>query len=277
MARTLEERIALACKLASEFPLETLHDRAAIDAASASAIPAQCFQTAEVRRFGRRHHAALQELRALNPELHFLLFDAHQRDRYMAEHWGDQPIGALYRRARFGAMRADIFRYCVVFERGGFYLDINKLVVAPLLTFLGAEDRGLICFENNWCQLPAPPQAAQRLQHSSRYVVQWGFGFAPRHPILEAMINNICSYAPSYMGTSFAEPSEAIRSLTGPGLFTQTVRHYFEHNVGAEICQAGIDFNQSLRSPAGKQVMYLQRPHYKDARDERIFSLEDQG
>jgi len=277
MARDLEERIALACQLASEFPLESLHDRAAIHAASASAIPAQCFQTAEVRRFGRCHHAALEELRALNPELHFLLFDAHQRDRYMAEHWGDQPIGALYRRARFGAMRADIFRYCVVFERGGFYLDINKLVVAPLRTFLQAGDRGLISFENNWCQLPAPPQAAQRLQHPNNYVVQWGFGFAPRHPILEAMINNICSYAASYMGISFAEPSEAIRSLTGPGLFTQTVRHYFEHNNGAEICQAGVDFNQQLRYPLGRQVMYLGRGHYKDASDERIFSLGGQG
>ena len=275
MASQLEQRIALACQLAAEFPLQTLHDRAAISASAPRAIPGQCFQTAEFDQFGRSHHAALEHLRALNPEIHFLLFDGNRRDRYMAERWGQHPIGTLYRRARFGAMRADIFRYCVVFDRGDFYLDINKLVVAPLYAALQRGHEGLISFENNWCQLPATPQAAQRLQHPSRYIVQWCFGFVPEHPILGAMIHNICHYAAAYEGRSFDNPSEAVRSLTGPGLFTQSVRDYFEHEQGIEICQAGIDFHQQLRSPAEHRVMHLQRPHYKSVRSEPIFDPPD--
>lgn len=271
MASRLEQRIALACQLAGEFPLQALHDRAAICASTPSAIPAQCFQTTEVNQFGRRHHAALEQLRALNPEIHFLLFDANRRDRYMAERWGTHPIGTLYQRARFGAMRADIFRYCVVFDRGGFYVDINKVVGAPLHTGLRREHEGLISFEKNWCQLPAPPQAAQRLQHPSRYILQWCFGFAPQHPILGAMIHNICHYAVAYEDRCFDNPSEAVRSLTGPGLFTHSVRNHFEQQPGTEICQAGIDFHRQLRRPLEFRVMHLQRAHYKSARGEPIF------
>ena len=277
MARPLEERIAQACGLASELPLVTLEDRPALIGAKAMAIPAHCIQTAESRRFGQSHHAALLGLRSLNPELTFLLFDASRRDAYMTERWGDQPIGNLYRRARFGAMRADIFRYCVLFDQGGFYLDINKLVVAPLRSFIETNSRGLISFESIWCQLPAAPEAASRLQHPSRYVLQWCLGFAPGHPLLEAMITNICRYAAAYEGQTFANPSEAVRSLTGPGLFTQTVRDYIVDHGNHTLEQAGIDFNGNLRYPTEREVMYLQHPHYKDVRDQPILAEAEAG
>ena len=270
MRPSLEERIDLACRLNHEFPLQSLKDRPALEASRLASIPAQCFQTAETNRFSRSHHANLAQLRNCNPDLTFLLFDARRRDRYMTKSWGDHPIGSLYRQARFGAMRADLFRYCVIFERGGFYLDINKVLAKPMSSFCQSSSSGSISFESNWCQLPAPPQAYQRLQHPERYVLQWCFAFAPGHPLLAAMIDNICRYAPAFEGKRFSKPSEAIRSLTGPGLFTHTVRTYFETHEGIEIQQAGIDFLDHLRYPGGCELMYLYRPHYKTARDQTI-------
>ena len=277
MDSPLEQRIAQACRLTDELPLQSLDDRPPLASGSSGAIPACCFQTAESRRFGRSHHAALQSLRDLNPDLHFLLFDAARRDAYMAERWGDQPIGQLYRRARFGAMRADLFRYCVLFDQGGFYLDINKLVIAPLRSFVSTHQCALISFESTWCQLPAPPQAAARLEHPSRYVLQWCLGFAAGHPLLATMITNIERYAVAYDGQCFENPSEAVRSLTGPGLFTQTVRDYAaSHNIDP-IAQAGIDFQGHLRYPTERELMYLQQPHYKEARDQAIFTEQLAG
>ena len=278
MHNPLEQRIALACRLKEEFPLQPLQDRPALRAAQASAIPSRCFQTAEIRQFGRSHHATLLELRERNPELKFLLFDASRRDAYMAEHWHDHPIGNLYRRARFGAMRADIFRYCIVFDQGGFYLDINKLLLLPLQTFVQEGNHGLISYESNWCQLPAPPVAANRLLHPDRYIVQWCFGFSAGHELLRQMINNICLHAPNYEGKSLENPGEAIRSLTGPGLFTKTVRDYFENETGQDINQAGIDFHHQLRCPAEREVMYLRQPHYKTCRNQPILETpSDRG
>ena len=54
----------------------------------------------------------------------------------MQERWGSHPIGDLYQRAQFGVMQADLFRYCMIHDRGGFYLDINKILIVPLRTLL---------------------------------------------------------------------------------------------------------------------------------------------
>lgn len=277
MSPSLNERIALACRLNGEFPLQALYDRPALRVGEPSSIPPKCFQTAESHLFSRTHHATLIQLRERNSELHFLLFDANRRDRYMAERWSDHPIGNLYRRARFGVMRADIFRYCVIFDQGGFYLDINKLILQPLIQFVRHTSRGVISFESTWCQLPAAPRAADRLLHPDRYALQWCFGFAPNHPLLAMMIENICHYAQAYEGQSFANPSEAIRSFTGPGLFTHTVRSYFEQNADPTLVQAGIDFNGELRYPTEREVMYLRQPHYKTRRDEPILAADQAG
>lgn len=277
MSPSLEERIALACQLNSEFPLQPLRDRPALQASEPSTIPPRCFQTAETHLFSRSHHTTLMQLRERNPELHFLLFDANRRNSYMAARWGDHPIGKLYTRARFGAMRADIFRYCVIFDQGGFYLDINKLILQPLMQFAQKTSHGLISFESTWCQLPAAPKAASRLLHADRYALQWCFGFAPSHPLLAMMIDNICHYAPTYEGQLFANPGEAIRSLTGPGLFTHTVRSYFEQNTDPTLVQAGIDFNGELRYPGEREVMYLRQPHYKSCRNQAILSPDEPG
>ena len=272
MRPSLEERIALACRLNGELPLQPLGDRPALETTEREdAIPAQCFQTAEINRFGRNHHATLIDLRARNPDFHFLLFDAARRDAYMATHWGDHPISRIYQRARFGAMRADIFRYCVIFDLGGFYLDINKLLMKPLRKFLREGCEGLISFEQNWCQIPASPEAARQLLHPDRYIVQWCFGFSPEHRLLKAMIENICHYAPLFENRTFEMPGEAIRSLTGPGLFTQTVRHYMGSQANKQITQMNIDFNGELRFPTELEVMYFNSPHYNSCRQEPIF------
>lgn len=273
MGRELNERIALACRLADQFPLKTLTDRAATHRdGSPPVIPRRCIQTAEQAEFGTDHHAVLQELRQRNPDLDFLIFDRARRDAYMAQHWNRHPIGNIYQRARFGAMRADIFRYCVIHDQGGFYLDINKVLIQPLSSFVAADNQGLISFERNWCQLPAPPRATAQLQHPDRYIAQWCFAFTAGHSILRAMIQNICRYAPAFEHQSFEDPSQAIRSLTGPGLFTQTVRDHLEQRVDPQLRQAGIDFNGTLRYPAERDVMYLGSPHYKDSRNEPILS-----
>lgn len=274
MAPSLEKRLELACRLNDEFPLHAIGDRAgsAANPAWDSAIPPRVIQTAEQDRFGRNHHTTLLDLRERNPELSFEFWDRQRRDRYMQERWGRHPIGDLYQRAQFGVMQADLFRYCVIHDRGGFYLDINKILIVPLRSLLHQGCDGLISFESTWCPLPPPPAAASRLQHPDRLVVQWGFGFRAGHPLLARMINAICSHADVYAGQCFQQPSEAIRSFTGPGLFTQSVLQHLEAAPDPGLVQAGIDFQDSLRYPHGAKIMQLTTPHYKHCRDRVILS-----
>jgi hypothetical protein len=68
-----------------------------------------------------------------------------------------------------------------------------------------------------------------------------------------------------------------VRSLSGPGLFTQTVRDYARTHNLASIAQAGIDFQGHLRYPNERELMYVQQPHYKDARYQPIFTEQPTG
>ena len=138
MAPSFEKRLELACRLNDEFPLRAIGDRNGSPANPPwdSAIPPRLIQTAEQDRFGRNHHTTLLDLRERNPELSFEFWDRKRRDRYMQERWGSHPIGDLYQRAQFGVMQADLFRYCVIHDRGGFYLDINKILIVPLRSLL---------------------------------------------------------------------------------------------------------------------------------------------
>ncbi len=90
-------------------------------------IPPVVYQTWEENLFGRRHLRALERFREINGDLQFILMDRTQRDAYMAESWGHHPVHAIYRGAQFGPMRADIFRYCLLHERGGYYFDAGNM------------------------------------------------------------------------------------------------------------------------------------------------------
>ena len=86
------------------------------------------------------------------------------------------------------------------------------------------------------------------------------------------MIDAICSHAGVYAGQRFHQPSEAIRSFTGPGLFTLSIQQHLEVGPDPGLVQAGIDFQGSLRYPHGAQIMQLVTPHYKTCRDEVILN-----
>lgn len=206
-------------------------------------IPRQVFQRARERLVHPTQHAAMQLVRETNSDLGWFLFDNEEADAYMAECWSDHPIWDVYRKATFGQMKADIFRYCILFERGGYYLDSNKGLEGKFTDLHPADAEALITYESN-LSLDAPdPEVARQLQHPLNLVVQWSMGFAPGHEILRTTIDRIVASAPFFAGHSFSRPKNAILALTGPGMFTHAVREYVSQRGTAGISQAGIDFN----------------------------------
>jgi mannosyltransferase OCH1-like enzyme len=254
-----------------ELPLQTLPDRPAIMQAPQGKIPPIVFQTWEDRLFGKTHLLEMGKFRALNPELSFVLWDRGQREAYMRSRWGEHPIFPIYHKALFGPMKADIFRYCLMADRGGFYFDISKGCTVPLRTLYGPDTEALITFEPHASRLPCPPSAAPHLIHTNKLLLQWGFGFAPGHPIPMQTIANICAEYPRYQGKVFALPKEAILELTGPMMFTRSVHEVFARGPVTNIAQAGIDFDgHGVFALKGSKVRYMTAPAYTKARNQPI-------
>lgn len=258
-------------RIYAELPMLELHDRKATQQFTNQLIAPVVYQTWEDRFVGKTHFKEIELFRALNPDLDFKLFDRHQRESYMREYWGEHPIYPIFTESQFGPMKADIFRYCLLFERGGFYFDISKGCNVPLESFLKPGSSALISFESHDCVIPPNLILDARLQYSEKLVLQWGMGFAKGHLILQRMIENICLHYPLFKGRTFQNPKNAILRFTGPGMFTKTVREYFEVQEDDSVTQAGVDFKGAgIFSLKGSWARYSTAPSYSKSKNQPI-------
>jgi hypothetical protein len=96
-------------------------------------------------------------------------------------------------------------------------------------------------------------------------------GFAKGHPILQQMIENICHHYPLFKGVAFQNPKNAILRFTGPGMFTKTVREYFDGQEDESVAQAGVDFmGAGIFALKGSWARYSKVPSYVDSSNQPI-------
>lgn len=230
------------------------------------------YQTWESNDFGKRHAKEIQQFRSLNPGLDFYIYNKEQRDAYMLNSWINKPIYLAYKNAKFGQIRADIFRYCIVYEFGGYYFDISKGCNVPLNSLHSPNSLGLIAHESNDRPIPVSSDLIAIYGEPNKLFVQWAFGFAPNSPILKIAIDMIESHIEDFSIVDFKNPSSAILDFSGTHLFTRAIDEFAKSNGLIGISQSGIDFNHhGIFSLNGSNARYLQVPSYKSANKSSLF------
>jgi mannosyltransferase OCH1-like enzyme len=253
-----------------DLPFLPIHDQKSQSRAVQN-IPPIVFQTWEKNAFGRRHRNSIIRFRKINSDLDFILLDSSARDSYMRERWGNKFISKIYFEAKFGALRADIFRYCILMDRGGYYFDISKGLEVKITSLHDHSISGAICFEKNLSDFHGP----MSLTHPRNLVVQWGLGFVSNHPLLKNHIERIEWTYSNFFGKTFANPKQAILEFTGPIAFTKTVHEYAETNGLDDIAQLGIDFfGYGIFSLNGSESRYAVSPSYSRAKNKKILTRE---
>ena len=249
-----------------------MHDRVR-SGSREQAIPPVVFHTAKSRFTHPLHYRSIEKFRDANPQLTFLVFDDDATTRYMEDRWSNHPIVDVYRRGLIGQLRADIFRYCIVYDKGGYYFDFNKSSEQPLESLHPPECEALISYERNVSLFPASPRVRDSLDDPLRNVLQWGFGFRPEHPVLKTAIDTIVELAPYFAGQTFAFPKEAVLAFTGPGLFTYAVREWVAQSGTEGITQAGEEFgNTGPFRLRGSRIEMRKSAHYSQLRDAPILA-----
>jgi len=192
-------------------------------------------------------------------------------DEYMSTYFKGEPILDVYRRANCGPLRADIWRYCILWERGGAYFDINKLPGASLSKIIAPQDTAIISFELNASPVRCPPSVASQLQFPDKMVLNWGMMFEKGHPLLRFVIDGIVEKAPNYLGREVSDIKNAIIALSGPHHLTECLYKYIERNGADDIKQAGIDFfGTAIVNVRGAFVRYTTMPSYSLSAGEAI-------
>jgi len=75
-----------------------------------------------------------------NPECDYYLFSDEQCIAFIKSHFGGEVLKA-YNSLKPGAFKADLWRYCVLYQNGGIYIDIKYSSVQPIVNLLkGAKE-----------------------------------------------------------------------------------------------------------------------------------------
>ena len=257
----------------TEKPFQILDGSDALELGREQKIPKNVYQTFRYDSFGKTHFQQIKKFRKLNQDLNFIFFNEDDQVGWMDKNWAHTKIYEIYNNLKFGPSRADIFRYCLLFSLGGYYFDINKGCAVPLVSLHDKDSECLITFESNDVFIPPKKKIFNMLQEPSKYIVQWGFGFAEGHPFLERVIKNIEKDYSLYKGREFSNPKTAILMFTGPGQFTKSVREVLEMSTDINFTQCGIDFNKKgIFSMKGSEARYLLSPSYENVRNSIIVS-----
>jgi mannosyltransferase OCH1-like enzyme len=254
--------------LAFDFPFRPVEDQRGKGSRN-QLIPPVVYQTWEENSFGRRHRKSMEKFRSQNADLSFILFDRNLRDEYLEKTWGNHPIFEVYSRAKLGPMKADIFRYCILFERGGYYFDISKGFDGAITSYHPSHASGFISFENNRIE---PESNTAELMLNGNLVIQWGLGFASEHPVLRNVIDSIAKNAPLYFNVIVENPKRATLELTGPIAMTRAVWNSSIKSI-RDLHQMGIDFDgHGIYAMKGAGARHLRFPSYAHLANESIFS-----
>jgi mannosyltransferase OCH1-like enzyme len=228
-------------------------------------IPLVVYQAWSTRFFTRTHAKEIKKFRQLNPNIQFNLLTHDEVNQYMLEFYKDQPIYQIFRKALYYQIKADIFRYCILYERGGIWFDIKSSIKIPLTQLFDCNSEAIISYEMNEINFEQKDnfKSSKIFQHPNKMILIWCLAFCKKNIILKNVIEAICSNYTKYKNKIFSSPKNAILDFTGTHLFTKIVKQEMLNNNSMNIQQLGIDFNgygEFLMK--GSSLRYLSRPDY---------------
>ena len=196
---------------------------------AAAAIPRVIIQTWRSTRLPPRYAQLVQHVLKLHAGWTHLFFDDAAVEAFVAER---EPTWLpLYRALNHSPIqRIDLFRYLAVYHYGGFYLDVDVLLVRPLELLAGTDIACAFPFERLVDAATHPTLVHHVGVHE--LLGQYFFGASARHPFIAAILR--------YVHRASAEPSWAmvpqplegdedddktVHYTTGPAIVT---RAFFE-------------------------------------------------
>ena len=157
------------------------------------AIPKLIHQTTTSRHtLTEPFKANLQYMQDLHPGWTFAFYDGADRLDFIRKHFDKEMVRTyLSINPRYGPARADLFRYLLLYQCGGVYLDIKSSATVSLDSVLQSTDQYLL---SHWDNARGRPFEGWGLHAETPHpgeFQQWHIVAAPRHPFLERVIRSV--------------------------------------------------------------------------------------
>ena len=189
-------------------------------------IPKIIHQTFKSRNLPNELQLSVNQLRAENPDWEYRFYDDDDIVRFISDVYGQQVLEYYNRiNPNYGAAKADLFRYLLIYKEGGVYLDIKSSFIKPIDEILKQDDQYLLC---GWDNRKGEEHEGYGLHKELSAIEggeyeQWHIIAAPGSPflrsVIDAVLTNIDRYKPWLHGTG----RMGVLRLTGPIAYTLAI------------------------------------------------------
>jgi hypothetical protein len=248
-------------------------------------IPKRFIQTWKTSLIDAPHARQLIEFRQRHSEFSFEFYDDDRMNEYMCQNWSTEPIFEIFKNSKWGASRADIWRYCCLYQHGGIYLDFDSTIdfdmnsipedLPELISFESNKLTNFVVDEDqpNFSVFRDSNFREDSLEFPEYPVLQWCLIFSPKHEILRLAIELIVKHSAYYRNRKFPSVHNAIINFTAPILLTHAVWLYTRS--GHRVSQLGIDFRglaafKNIPAPAESSYVKELPYAYHEKRDDEI-------
>lgn len=213
-------------------------------------IPRLIHQTFPTRELPTPLAASVSALKESNPHWQHKLYDDQAVEDFIRSEFKPQFLRAYQRiNPRYGAARADLFRYLVVYRYGGVYLDIKSSARPPLDEIIQPSDRYLLAHWPNhrdkrfvdWGIKPELPDLPAGEFQNWHIIAEPNHAFL--HRTLELVLHNIQQYDFAVEGGGRA----AVLRCTGPIAYTRAILPLlptYPHRLAGTHIDLGLRYSQ---------------------------------
>ena len=189
-------------------------------------IPKVVYQTFKTKELTPRLRELREENAKRSPSYSFELWDDAEIDNFIRTNFPINVYRAFKKiNPKFGAARADFWRYCVLYKKGGVYMDIKTELLKDLDDVISPSDRAILDI----------PRILEVWRDGA--FEQWFLAYEPGHPYLRETILSLTKHInsgmiPECVKSETSCPKQRILKLTGPDAYTQAIeKAVAEHGV----------------------------------------------
>jgi hypothetical protein len=147
---------------------------------------------------------ASQTWKKLNPDYEYKYMNDRDIYKFVKYNYGEEML-SLMNSMKVPVMKADLWRYLVIYKYGGIYCDIDTICNKPIDEWIPHDSKMVVAPENGL------------------HYIQWTFASEPKSPIIKSIIDVVVERCQNvdYGRKHF------VHYHTGPDAFTEGIRRYF--------------------------------------------------
>jgi len=224
-------------------------------------IPRNIFQTVPDKTdISSEIKKNMLKLKHMNPTWYYHLYNDKEILDFIKSKYPEFLSSYLKINPEYGPARADFFRYLIVLEKGGVYLDSKSGIIKPLDDILLPTDTFVYQF-SEW-------------EHPKKYIKyfegkeinQWFIAASAQNPFINIVIKNMIKKINDPQSLQYSGKIDVLR-LTGPIMYTNSIAPLLSQYQNRRIMPNSLTLGGFVYNNISKchiKKSYSTKPHYSN-------------